>query len=81
MAAEGAIKIEIRGPGFGNGTSFVEFIRFSTNNAAHTDTSQWYTVVPVTLQSGNYTFKVRAYNYGVGSVSAVSLDIYNISIG
>jgi hypothetical protein len=81
MAAEGAIKIEIRGPGFGNGTSFVEFIRFSTNNAAHTDTSQWYTVVPVTLQSGNYTFRIRAYNYGVGSASAVSLDIYNISIG
>ena len=80
MAAEGAIKIEVRGPGFGNGTSFVEFIRFSTNNAAHTDTSQWYTVVPVKLQSGNYTFRVRAYNYGVGSASAVSLDIYNITV-
>ena len=80
MAADGAIKIEVKGPGFGNGTTFVEFINFSTTNTSHTDTSQWYTVVPVTLASGDYTFRVRAYNYGVGSASAVSLDIYNISV-
>lgn len=78
IAADNAIKIEIKGPGFGDGQSFVEFVRLSSTSSSHRDTFIWYHVLPITFNPGSYTFKIRAYDYG--SSAAISLDIYNMPV-
>jgi len=78
IAADNAIKIEIKGPGFGDGQSFVEFIKLSATDSGHQDPFLWYHAIPITFDPGSYTFKIRLYNYG--SVSSIAVDIFNISI-
>ena len=80
IAADNAIKIEIKGPGFGDGQSFVEFIKLSASSSGHTDPFIWYHAIPVTFNPGSYTFKIRAYNYGLNSNAAIAVDIFNISV-
>ena len=78
IAADNAIKIEIKGPGFGDGQSFVEFIKLSATDGAHQDPFLWYHAIPITFDPGSYTFKIRLYNYGGNS--SIAVDIFNISI-
>jgi hypothetical protein len=78
ISADNAAKIEIKGPGFGDGQTFTEVIRFSSNSSQHTDNFIWYHILPITLSTGSYTFRIRGYNYS--DDSAVSVDIYDSSV-
>lgn len=80
LSADDAIKIDIKGTGFGDGETFIELIRLSTTTLQHHDGFTWYHVIPITINPGNYTLRIRGYNYSNDSVSAISVDIFKMSI-
>lgn len=75
VSADNAIKIQIKGPGFGDGETFIDFILLS---AGTRDPFLWYHVFPITLTTGTYTLKIRGYDWGGNK--AVSVDVFKMTV-
>ena len=80
ISADNAIKINIKGPGFGNGQNFVDFIILDSSDR---DPFLYYHVFPITLSTGKYTLEIKGFNWAAPALQnkkAISVDVFKMTV-